>query len=841
MAVSLIIDGQTVRAAPGATVLEAALAGGIYIPHLCHHPDLAPAGICRLCYVTVNGGGPVLACRTPAQEGMVVETRSPEIDELRRGLVELLMANHHGNCKGCLKSGRCALQEIIAKLRIDRKKLQQLRPAAEELPRDTSNPFFVLDPNKCVLCGICVRTCEELVGVGALNFAGRGYRSRVGPLGAGPLAQSVCESCGECVERCPVAGLAYVDHRRPRERVPTVCHSCGAGCPVTLGLRDGRVVEAKGELCGRGRFGWRILQAPDRLTVPLVRRNGTPVEASWEEALDLAARELSRYRGGECAVLCSGRLTNEEAYLLQRFAREVLGTNNIDSTLRLTHAVSLETLREATGWGGATGPFEAVEEAACILLVGANVARSHPVLARRIRRAAARGARLVVIDPREDDLRRFAHLWLQPYPGTDPALLMGMAVALVEEQLVDPAILGGLGAFLASLEDFPPGRVSRITGVPEELVTEAAKCYATSRPAVALWGTGLTQHPHGGDGVRALINLALLAGHTGLYPLLEEANAQGVWDLGCTPHHLPGQRPVPDPRAGGKGPESSPKGDGASYPGLTLTEFWDAVLEGRVRALYIIGVDPLGELPEAEKIRKALGRVELLVYQHCFMGATGPLAHVVLPAAGWFEKEGTVTRADGRITRVRRVAGPAGGSLPDGDIICGLAARMGGERFVPEPASVLGEIASGVRGYGGLSWEGLEKGAEANVARPPLEARAAPLEYRGPTERPDMQYPLLLTGARNSPYGDVLSQKVEGLRALQPEEYLALHHKDAADFGITDGDRVRVLSRRGEVTVRAAVTDVCPPGVVILNYRVFPDSLAGTRSRVCAVTLERLA
>ncbi|MGQ9531511.1 MAG: molybdopterin-dependent oxidoreductase [Desulfotomaculales bacterium] len=834
MAVSIIIDGQTVRAAPGATVLEVALANGIYIPHLCHHPDLKPAGACRLCYVTVNGGAPVLACRTPAQEGMVVQTGSPEIDEIRRGLVELLMVNHHGNCKGCLKSGRCALQEIIAKLRIDRKKLQQLRPPEGELPRDTSNPFFVLDPNRCVLCGICVRTCEELVGLGAINFAGRGYRSRVAPLGGRPLAQSVCESCGECVERCPVAGLAYVDHRRPREHVLTVCHSCGAGCPVTLGLRDGRVVEAKGELCGRGRFGWRILQAPDRLTVPLIRRNGAPAEASWEEALDLAARELSRYRGGECAVLCSGRLTNEEAYLLQRFAREVLGTNNIDSTLRLTHAVSLETLREATGWGGATGPFEAVEEAACILLVGANVARSHPVLARRIRRAAARGARLVVVDPREDDLRRFAHLWLQPYPGTDPALLMGMAVALVEEQLVDPAVVGGPGDFAASLEDFLLGRVSRITGVPEELVAEAAKCYATSRPAVALWGTGLTRHPHGRDGVRALVSLALLAGHTGLYPLLEEVNAQGIWDMGCAPDHLPGQRPVRDPRAG-KG------GGGGSRPGLALTELWDAILEGKVRALYLVGLDPLAELPEADRIREALGRLELLVYQNCFLGSTGPLAHVVLPAAGWFEKEGTVTRADGRIARVRRVAGPAGGSRPDGEIICGLAARMGGAGFVPAPAAVLAEIASMVRGYGGLSWEALEKGAEAHVARPPLEARAAPPDYRGPAERPDMEYPLLLTGARNSPYGDVLSQRVEGLRALQPEECLALHPKDAADFGIADGDRVRILSRRGELTVRAAVADVCPPGVVVLNYAVFPGSLTGTTSMVCAVTLERLA
>jgi predicted molibdopterin-dependent oxidoreductase YjgC len=826
MAVSIIIDGQTVRVAPGATVLEAALANGIYIPHLCHHPDLKPAGACRLCYVTVNGGAPVLACRTRAQEGMVVQTRSPEIDEIRRGLVELLMVNHHGNCKGCLKSGRCALQAIIAKLRIDRKKLQQLRPAEEELPRDASNPFFVLDPNKCVLCGICVRTCEELVGLGAINFAGRGYRSRVAPLGARPLARSVCESCGECVERCPVAGLAYVDHRRPRQHVTTVCHSCGTGCRVTLGLRDGRIVEARGELCGRGRFGWRVLQAPDRPTVPLVRRNGAPAEASWEEALELAARELSRYRGGECAVLCSGRLTNEEAYLLQRFAREVLGTNNIDSTVRLTHAVSLEALREATGWGGATGSFEAAAEAACILLVGANLARSHPVLARRIRRAAVRGARLIVIDPREDDLKRFAHLWLQPYPGTDPALLMGMAGVMVEEQLVDPAILGSLGDFAASLQDFPLGRVSRITGVPEELVAEAAKCYATSRPAVTLWGTGLTRHPHGGVGVRALINLALLAGHTGLYPLLEEANAQGVWDLGCAPRHLPGQRPAPNPRAWG---------------GLALTEVWEAILEGKVRALYLVGVDPLEEFPQAGRIREALGRLELLVYQNCFLGSTGPLAHVVLPAASWFEKEGTVTSADGGIMRVRRVAGPAGGSLPDLEIICALAARTGGVGFVPEPAAVLAEIAATVRGYGVVSWEALQNGAEPYVARPPLEARAAPLEYRGPAERPDMEYPLLLTGARNSPYGDALSQRVEGLRALQPEECLALHPKDAADFGVADGDRVRVRSRRGELTVRAAVTDVCPPGVVVLNYTVFPYSLTGTTFRVCAVTLERLA
>lgn len=859
----LSINGKEITAREGQTILEVALGNRIYIPHLCHHPDLEPAGTCRLCYVELEGKGPVLSCRTLAQKGMAIRTRSPAVDEIRRGLVELLIANHHDDCPNCAKKGRCELQRILGYLRVDKKKARRLRFAEQQLERDTTNPFFDLDPNKCVLCSRCVRTCSELLHVDAITVVGRGYRSRIATLGEKRLADSDCESCGECVERCPVGGLVYKKYQRPDEEVSTVCPYCSTGCNLWLGIHEGRVVSARGDrLCGRGRFGWRYIYAPDRLALPLVRKDGKLVRSSWEEAIRSAAAGFSRYKGEEIALAVSARCTNEEAYLLQKFARSVLGTNNIDNTARFSHASGLQALWETTGIGAATNSLEEIEGAACIFLVGANVNRTRPAVARRIKEAVRKGSKLIVVDPVQNDLLRFAHLWLKPYPGTDLALLMGMAGVIVEEGLQETRFVEerseNFPEFKESLADFSLGRVERLTGVPREMVAEAANLYAASKPAVILWSAGITRHSHGKDTVHALVNLALLSGNIGqtaggLYPLLEQSNAQGVCDMGCLPDFYPGYQPVADAGIREKFQKAWNMGLNPA-PGLTLTKLWDAILDGKIKALYLVGVNPSIEIAGREKVLRCLEKVEFLVVQDLFLNETADYADVVLPAASFAEKEGTFTSADRRVQRVRKAVEPFGQALSDGEIIQRVAQTMGAAGFIfDHPAQIMDEIASVNPFYKGICYESLEKGAVVwpsgistlhteEFYTPTGRGKLVPLEYKGPAERPDLEFPLILVTRKNTLYYGVCAHKVEGFRQLAPKEDVEMNPKDADDFGINDGEEVRVVSRRGEIRAPVRVTEDVPPGVIVLGYnspRNPGNILAAEEVKACPVRVEK--
>lgn len=342
--ITLTIDGVKVRAAPGTNILDAALAHDIYIPHLCHHPDLEPVGVCRLCLVELEGRGQTVACRAPVEEGMVVRTSNRQIDLARRVAVELLLVNHDGDCLACEQNDHCQLQRVANYVGVDNDRLARLRRRDVRLPVDTSNPFFELDHNKCVLCGICVRSCDEIAGVGALDFAFRGFGTRISTFGNKPIAESRCESCGECLIRCPVGALVPKHYQRPAREVKTICPYCGVGCGIYLGIRGNQIVSSRGDvdspvnqgnLCVKGRFGHSFVNHPDRLTSPLIRKNGELVEAGWDEALDLVAREFSKFKGDRFASTASAKCTNEENYVVQKFTRAVMGSNSIDHCARL--------------------------------------------------------------------------------------------------------------------------------------------------------------------------------------------------------------------------------------------------------------------------------------------------------------------------------------------------------------------------------------------------------------------------------------------------------------------------------------------------------------------------
>jgi predicted molibdopterin-dependent oxidoreductase YjgC len=880
--ISVNIDGQDILAQKGATILETALANKIYIPHLCYHPDLRPAGSCRLCLVEMDNGKLVTSCRTLIKEGMVIKTKSPGVDIARRPVVEMIIANHHMDCKNCAKKGQCELQRVRAYMKIDKKSIERLRLPQEELPKDLSNPFFERDHNKCVLCGICVRTCQEIQKVSAIDFAGRGNNTKIAAFGDKPIAESRCESCGECVIRCPVGALVSKSLRRPTTEVKTICPYCGVGCGIFLGTKDNELVSVRGDssnpvnngnLCVKGRFGMGFIHSPDRLQNPMIRQGkgkGTDIgkdnppsplpdgwqagpfskggengfgEVSWDEALTTVAKKLKKYKGEEFAIIASAKCTNEENYIAQKFARVVMGSNNIDTSVRLCHGPSIAALHSINSFlwqRGDKGDFkDEIEKASCILIAGANITRSHPVLGLRVKKAVENGARLIVINPTEIDICRFAEIWLKPYPGTDLALIMGMCKVVVDEEAHDNSFIerhvDKFDDFKESLEDFSLGRVERITGVSRDVVEEAARIFAKGKPSAVLWDTGITQYSQGTNNVLSLINLSILTGNikhsSGLIPLWGQNNALGTCDMGCLPDFYPGYQPVADPEIRKKFETSWGKGLNTK-PGLTLTEILDATLEGKIKALYIIGHDLFSGVAPSKKVKGALEKAKFIVFQDIFYNETANFAHVMLPAASFAEKEGTFTNTERRIQKINKALEPIGNSLPDWQIICDLAGRLGSNGFdFNGIEDIMSEISS----------------VTADLPAQQERFSFTPLQYKPPAEISDIDYPLILTTERDLYSEGFLSKKVEGLNILRTKEFININPKDAADFEIKDGEMARVISRWGEISGEARLTGATPTGLITMdlleekiNQLINPvlDPISKTpETKICAVRI----
>lgn len=717
---------------------------------------------------------------------------------------------------------------------------------------DRSHPDIERDPNKCIACDRCVRVCSEVQGVGALSVV---HRVGTAQGHGGPLLETICESCGQCVASCPTGALVAARDLVPAREVRTVCPYCGVGCGIYLGVRGRRVVSVRGDeahpisrgnLCAKGRFGHAFVDDERRLKTPLVRRNGRLEPVSWEEALDLVAERFARYKGDEFALIASAKCTNEENYVLQKFARAVMGTNNVDHCARLCHAPSVAGLAVSLGSGAMTNSIGEIEGARCILAIGTNTTVAHPVIGLYVKRAVRNGTHLIVANPRRIDLCRFAEIFLQHRPGTDVALLMGMMRVIVEEGLADAEFIEarceGFDEFRRSLEAFDLDRVARITGVPAERIAEAARLYAREKPASILYSMGITQHSHGTDNVLATSNLALLTGNVGrpfcgVNPLRGQNNVQGACDMGALPVVFPGYQKVADPETRRKFEEAWGV-ELSGSPGLTLPEMMTAAHEGRLKAVYVVGENPVLSEADASHAREALEKLDFLVVQDIFLTETAELADVVLPAATYAEKDGTFTNTERRVQRVRRAVRPAGLSLPDWRIVSELAGRMGAEGFdYRDEAAVMEEIARLTPIYGGMSYERLEgEGLQwpcptadhpgtptlhtERFPTPSGKGRFAALEFRPPAEEPDDEYPLVLTTERSLYHfhTGTMTRKAAGLSALHPDERVQVNPADAAQLGLADGQRVRVVSRRGAVVARAKVTQSSPRGVVSMTF-----------------------
>jgi formate dehydrogenase alpha subunit len=861
--ITLRVDGREIAARPGATILEAALAADLYIPHLCHHPDLEPVGVCRLCLIEIEGRGQALACRTPAEAGLVVRTDSPAIDAARRITLDLLVLNHYGECLSCAQNNRCQLQRAAAHVGVDQERLKRYRRPPPSGQRDDSNPFFTLDHDRCVLCGICVRTCDEIVGVGALDFAFRGARTRISTFGNKPIVESRCTSCGECLVRCPVGALAPKRYQPASREVQTVCPYCGTGCGIHLGVRGNQVVGARGDraalanrglLCVKGRFGHDFVHHSDRLTQPLIKdpAGGSRFpgfrEASWDEALGLVAGRLTAIRNesGPSAVMgiSSSRGTNEESYLLQKFMRAVVGTNNVDNCARVCHSPSVTGLSAVFGSGAATNPLEDIEDTAVLLLVGCNPTDAHPVIGMRVRRAVfKKGTRLIVVDPRWTELARAADHWLPLRPGTNLALLNGLAHVIIREGLHDADFIAARAeqfqAFADKVREYPPERVAAITGVAAADLEAAARLYARADRALILYGLGVTEHHDGSLGVMSCANLALLTGNVGrpgagVNPLRGQNNVQGACDMGALPNVLPGYQSVQDEAARAKFAQAW----GCTLPtdrGLKFTEAWHHARRKKVRAAYIVGHNPAATDPDTHRVVESLRSLDFLVVNEIFLTQTAQLADVVLPAAAFAEKDGTFANADRQVQRVRKAVEPPADCKTDVEIICALAERMGYNMPARAPAAIMDEIAALVPIMAGVSYERLEReplawpclsrsdrGARRlyETSFPRGRATFQALDFTEPMEQPDADFPLILTTGRRLEHYccGSMSRRSPGLLALSPEERLEIHPQDAARLQVVDGGTVEVASRRAKLTVRATVTDTCRPGVVFLSF-----------------------
>ena len=853
------IDGRRVVAEPGTTILAAARAAGIDVPSLCQDDRLEPAAACRLCLVAVEGRpAPVVACATEVGDGMVVVTETPEIADQRRTLIDLLLSDHRGDCIVCEEAGRCRLQELAYRYQVSQTTYEGATRAYA--PREDT-PFIAYDPSKCVLCGRCVAMCEEVQQCHVLDVAGRGFDAVVTTAFGRSMVETECELCGNCVSACPTGAL---QDRLSRQQgrtwdtrtVDTVCPYCGCGCNLRLHVRDGRVVRVssevgkgpgQGNLCVKGRYGFQFIGHPDRLTTPLVRRGDDLVPATWDEALDEVVRHLGEVRAAHgpdaVAGFASARCTNEENYLFQKFMRAVIGTNNVDHCARLCHASSVTGLRQSLGSAAMTNSFADLETADAILIVGSNTTESHPIAALRVKKAQRRGAKVIVVDPRAVDVARRADVHLQLRPGTNVAVLNGMMHVILEEGLADEEFIAarteGVEAVRELVARYTPQLVEEIAGVPADDLRAAARIFATAARGAILYAMGVTQHSHGTDHVLALSDLALLTGNvgrpgTGVNPLRGQNNVQGACDVGALPDVYTGYQAVSDPearRAFGEAwgvtlPEA---------PGLTVTAAFDAMAAGAVRALYVMGENPMLSDPDQAHVETALRNLDFLVVQDIFLTETAALADVVLPAASFAEKDGTFTNTERRVQLLHAAVPPPGEARPDWRILVDLACRMGATWAYDHPREIMAEIASLTPSYGGVTYARLEQGGlcwpcpdETHPGTPILHVerftrglgRFFAVAYEPPAEEADDDYPLTLTTGRmlEHYHTGTMTRRSDGLNELVPTGFVEIDPSDAARLGVADGAMVVVETRRGRIEVPAHVTPRVRPGTVFIPF-----------------------
>lgn len=854
--VRLTIDGTPVTVPKGTLVIEAARRVGVMIPHFCYHPKLKPDANCRMCLVEVEKMPKLqTACSTPVAEGMAVRTATTVVNDAHKSVLEFILANHPLDCPVCDQGGRCDLQDFSHQYTATTSRFVETKRI---FPKDYFSPLIETQMNRCVQCLRCVRYCDEVMDVKALAPVGRGTMTEIKHFGPHPLD---CEFCGGCVQICPVGAITsrlsmYEFRPWMLKRADTICGYCGDGCQITVQTKDNQLIEVNsahgagrnnGDLCPRGFFGYHAPTHPDRLTRPLIRRDGRLVETTWEEALEFVAERTTRLKldhgpqafGG----LVTARCTNEELYFFQKFMRVAIGTNRLDSSVRYGHVNGVQAMRRVQGTHRWTVTFEDVLAADVLLLVGTNITETNPITGLKVKEAVKkRRAALLTIEALRpaigtiSNITNLAQQHLCVLPGQFGNAVVALIKAVIEGRLVEPSLEqrapGYLSAVTQAVQRLSWAEVEQATGISGDMFVHMAQTFSNAQRAVVLVGQGVLRH-EGGYGTSVnLLDLLLLTGKlhragSGFAPMAEENNDQGALEMGALAELLPGPHGVGDP-AGRERVAAVWREDLPSDPGASLRGLLEAARQGGLKALFVVGENPVGSLPPSALVAEALRNLDLLVCQELFLTETASLAHVVLPAASSMEKDGTFTNTEGHVQAVRRAIEPVGEGRPDWEILSALSMLIGSPLEYGDAREIQKEIRGLIPGYGLLGPSPV----------PPKVDPAAVTRYLAEDYATDVARRYRLAPAVTRPKGTVLlvlgqslfhsgklSRKSKGLARVQDRGCLTMSPSDAAEFMLADGDSVRLSNTTGQMTTTITVSDRVPEGVAWFPDH-FPDANA---------------
>ena len=883
------IDGRPQSFAEGEFLLDLINRSGAKVPQVCYHPRLGPIQTCDTCLVEADGKL-VRSCATVAADGMTVATESPRAQQAQREAFDRILGNHLLYCTVCdNNNGNCTVHNTTKLLAVEH---QEIPYKPKPYAVDSTNPFYRYDPDQCILCGRCVEACQNVQVNETLSIRWEDAHPRVLWDGGAPIGESSCVSCGHCVTVCPcnalmehsmlgeagyftalpkpaldgmidvvkeiepdvgygaILQLSEVEAAMRASRITktkTVCTYCGVGCSFDIWTRDRHILKvepAEGpangiSTCVKGKFGWEFVNSPDRLTKPLIRENDRFREASWDEALSLVAQKFAEIKAASgpdaLAFVSSSKCTNEESYLMQKLARAVIGTNNMDNCSRYCQAPATIGLFRTVGYGGDSGSISDIEQADLVLIVGSNTTESHPVLATRVKRShKLRGQKLIVSDLRKHEMAERADVFLHPRPGTDLVWLSAVTKYIFDQGLAKTGFLeqwvNGIDEYRASLAPFTMEMASARTGLPIETLERVARMIVEAKSVCALWAMGVTQHSMGSDTSTAISNLLLATGNymrpgTGAYPLRGHNNVQGASDHGAMPNNFSGYQKVEDPEVRAKfekawGVALPPK------PGLDNHQMIDAIHDGKLHAMYVFGEEMSLVDSNANYVQGALAKLDFFVMQDIFFSETCRFADVILPASPSLEKEGTFTSTERRIQRLYRVFAPLGESRADWEIIQAIANRLGAGWNYAHPSEIYREIASltpmmaGVtyerlEGYRTLQWPVAEDGSDQPLlyaqrfATPDGKAKLFPLAWSEPTDQPDASFDLHLNNGRllEHFHEGNLTYRTRGIREKTPCTFVEVSPELAQLRGIESGSWVELTSRYGEVRVQAVVTE----------------------------------
>ena len=870
MPVEFKLNGKDVTAHAGETIIQAAKRHGVEIPHLCYKEGMRPDGNCRACVVEVKGERVLAAscCRNPAK-GMEVTTDSERAVKSQKMVLELLLSDMPEK-RHTLNS---ELDQWAGKLKLGKPRFE----ARHQPQADLSHHGIAVNLDSCIQCTRCVRACREEQVNDVIGFAFRGEHAKIVFDVDDAMGDSTCVACGECVQACPTGALMPAREAgliKPDKQVHSVCPFCGVGCQLTYNIKDNKIISVDGRdgpsnhnrLCVKGRYGFDYVHHKQRLTKPLIRKAGVPKhadftmdpanpleyfrEATWEEALDLAAGKFKEIRDtkGKTALagFGSAKGSNEEAYLFQKLVRTGFGSNNVDHCTRLCHASSVAALMEGVASGAVSNQVSDVQHAEVIFLIGANPISNHPVAATWIKNAVKKGAKFIYADPRRSELARHATHYLQFQPDTDVALLNAMMHTIVHENLVDEAFIAsrtiGYEDLKKNVEGYSPEAMAPLCGIPAETIKEVARLYATSKGSMILWGMGISQHVHGTDNARCLIALTLMTGQigkpgSGLHPLRGQNNVQGASDSGLIPMFLPDYQRV-NVDASRERFEKLWKTTLDPNPGLTVVEIVHAILDDKINGMYVMGENPAMSDPDAHHAREALAKLDMLVVQEIFLTETCYYADVILPATAWPEKDGTVTNTDRMVQMGRKALDAPGEAKPDLWIIQELARRLGCDWNYSGPKDVFNEMRQGMNSIAGITYERLERESsvtypcekEGDPGQPTVfidkfptptgRARFVPADVIPANERPDKEFPFVLITGRQLEHWHTgaMTRRASVLDAIEPDPTVLIHPLDLDALGAQAGDVISVASRRGIVSLYARADDGTPRGAVFIPF-----------------------